>query len=123
MSSVPLGMRKVLLVSILFLVSCNKDKEDDVGPPPDITGNWEHLYFFFEDIIITEDSIFTNFSAAESYEQLNDSILIIDNGSRQRTVNYRRFNNGTLYYSLARSFNNKPLKFGRDSVIYEMYEK
>ena len=115
-------MKKSIIFCVVILFACNK-KDEEVKPLPNITGEWEHLYFIFEDVRITEDSIILEFSTNELYEQLNDSILIIDNGTRQRTVNYKKFNNGQLYYSVARSFNNNPLKYGKDSVIYDMYQK
>jgi len=115
-------VRKSIIFCVTILFACNKTDEE-VKPIPNITGEWEHLYFIFEDLKITEDSIILEFSSNEIYRQLNDSILIINNGTRERAVNYRFFDNGQLYYSFARSFNNNPLKYGQDSNIYEVYQK
>ena len=115
-------LKKALLVCMVVLVGCNEEGAEEVNPLPDLKGDYEHLFFFFENLRFTEDSLFVESVADADYNQLNDSIMIINNGASPRTVNYRKFPDGQLYFSYSHSFNDQPLKIGRDSLIYEMYK-
>jgi len=118
-------MKKILicLSCLSFLFACDKNEEVVPTPVPDIAGEWVHKYNILNDLTFTEDSLHSPSSTNTTYEQLNDSIMVLDNNSNPRTVNYKLINNSELYFSYGRSYNNNPLKFGKDSVIYEIYER
>ena len=112
-------LRKVLALGLIFLLSCNKDGED-VKPPPDVAGAWRHKYFFRDDLVITSDSLF-QYGEHWGMEQVNDTLMILTNDVTQREAYYVFLNNGELYFSLARSLNNNPLRIGMDELVDEIY--
>jgi hypothetical protein len=113
-------MKRLAIVFLVGLLAC--DTSEDAKPLPAIAGDWEHLFGFLEDVSITADSLYVG-SSGSSYEQLNDSVLIANKSGVERTVYNRLFKNGELYFSYARSYFNNPLKLGRDSVVYELYDR
>ncbi len=116
-------MKKALLICLLLLAGCNKEGREEVIPLPTVAGEYEHLFFFLEDLRLTSDSLFVNLTADAAYEQLNDTIMIVNNGISERTIYYQIFSNGELYFSYGHPFNDNPLKLGSDSLIYEMYRR
>ena len=114
---------KKLIFCIFILSSCNKSEEIIPITLPDITGEWVHKYNILNDLIIMEDSLHSPPTTNAAFEQLNDSIMVLDNNSNVRTVNYKLINGSELYFSYGRSINGNPLKFGKDSVVYEIYER
>lgn len=112
-------LRKVVVLGLIFLLSCNKDTEE-VKPPPDVAGNWQHKYFFRDDLIITTDSLF-QYGDGWSMIQVNDTLMILNNGVSERDGHYVLLNTGELYFSFARSLNNNPLRIGQDELVDEVY--
>ena len=82
-----------------------------------------HTYNILNEITILEDSLHRPPITNTAFEQLNDSIMVLENHPGVRTVNYKLINGSELYFSYGPSINGNPLKFGKDSVVYEIYER
>jgi len=114
-------MQKFIILVLVLFIACNKSEEIIPIPIPNVAGEWDHKYNFLNSLTFTKDSIFIQSSSSYAYEQLNDSILILENDLNKRTANYKLVNDAELYFSFGRSYNINPLKYLKDSVIYEIY--